>query len=176
MAPNPVAQCRVLGGGPGSLPLLHFPFVTHVPEVWGTAAAPCAPPALGASHASLSYTAAHFPLLYPPLLLVCALQSGTQSLFQVGFPLVSTSVQSKSLFHSAGLLSFLCLGFFVLKSPISWGFNRLMRGKCLEQDPALCGVGCCYFSSCVGNRHCAFFPLCLTPLSTMSLPISPIAA
>lgn len=65
----------------------------------------CGPPALGASHLSLSYPAAHSLSSAPPAPSRLRASVWMQSLSQVGFPLVSASVQSQSLTPLACLVS-----------------------------------------------------------------------
>lgn len=86
-----------------------------MPDVWGTVRALRGPTALGASQSNLSYIAAYISPAQTLLPFVCMLQSGVQDLAQVGFPLLSSVVQPKFLFHLAGLPAFVCLSFFVLK-------------------------------------------------------------
>lgn len=147
MAPNPLDQYSILGLGNLAPPLLHFPPIGHAPEGCGAVPALPGPAALGASMLVSGCSLRH-PLLRP---LSFSLRA---SVWRAGpvpgrLPLFSTAVQPELLFHLAGLLGSLCLGFFLLKWAQAWdpshGDSVFAVWGVLRAGPGtLCAPGKCW--------------------------------
>lgn len=117
IAPNPMDQSNVPGpGGTGSLPLLHFPSILGCLEC-ETLCQPFVGLLLLVLLMSVSLPLQlTFPSSDPShFRLRASIRHAEQNLSQVDFLLLSSVVQPEFLFHLAGLLNFLCLGFFVIK-------------------------------------------------------------